>query len=164
MHSFKDNEGRTWAFKIHVGSVKKCKAILGIDLPGLFDDGMVRLAELLGDPAKLSDVLFILCQADAEQRKLSQDDFDAAFAGDVIQAASNAFQEELVDFFQEESRRAVLRKTIQKSREVEAISIEIAGSKLDAMDTRALAIRLIGSSGDTPESSESIPANLPSES
>lgn len=170
MHSFKDTDGRDWPFAINVLAVKRVRAVVGVDLYGLVDDGFRGLAEFLGDPVKLVDVLWVLCEAEALKRQVSPDDFAAAMGGDSLERAADAFVAELIDFFPNPRARAGLTAVVEKGRAVMELVAAQAEAKLATIDPQAEAAKLAGalglngSSGGAPESSESIPGPSPSAS
>lgn len=163
MKTFKDNAGRTWLVAINVNAVKRCRALVGVDLYGLVDDGFQGLAKLLGDPVQLVDVLYVLCRDEAEKVGVTDEDFGRAMAGDAIEAASNAFLEELTGFFPDPRVRAALRKVMEAGRTVQAGLMEHLSRQLDLIDPGAEASKLIASFGTSPGSSASTPGPSPSE-
>lgn len=166
MHSFKDHAGRLWVVAINVAQVKKVRGLLAVDLYRLLDDQLKPLSMLLMDPCKLVDVLYVLCMDQAGQLKVSDEDFGRAMFGDVIEAAAEAFVEELLDFFPDQRARLTLRKARAKSREVAGLMMQEAGRRIDDLDPADQARRLMASSpsdssGSAPESSASTPDPIP---
>jgi hypothetical protein len=170
MHTFNDNANppKTWTVEINVQAVKRCRALVGVDLYGLVGDGLAGLGKLLGDPVQLVDVLFVICKDEADGRKLTDEDFGRAMRGDAVQAAADAFLEELADFFPDARIRAGLAKVIQASRTLRdrtiTLATEEADRKLASLDYDSEARRLIASSGSSPASSASTPDRSPSAS
>lgn len=154
MKTFKDNAARTWTVAVNVSAVKRVRGLLGIDLYKLIDDKMAGLGELLADPVSLVDVLYVLCKDEADRQGITDEQFGAAMGGDSLEAAVNAFVEELVDFFPDPRVRAGLSRVIKAGKEVGNHLIAMAGKKLDAMNPEAEAKRLIASFGNSPGSSE----------
>lgn len=161
MRTFADNAGRTWTVAINVALVKRVRGMLGLDLFKLLDDGARPLGELLADPVRLADVLFCLCQEEAEKRNVSDEDFGAALAGDSIGRAADAFVDELVDFFPHARGRESLKKLIAASRTLTDKLLDHAEMKVGQIDLEAEASRLIGSFGSSPGSSASTPGPSP---
>ncbi len=118
MHSFRDSEGRPWNLAINVSTVKRVRSLVGVDLYRLPEDGFKPLGELLGDPCKFVDVLFAIVKPDADAKEITDESFGAALGGDYIEKASDAFVEELIDFFPDERRRKALRKVIEKGKAI----------------------------------------------
>jgi hypothetical protein len=164
MKTFKDNADRLWSVGINVNAVKRCRAVVDVDLYGLVGDGFDGLARLLGDPCKLVDVLYVLCKAEADSRGLTDEDFGAGMAGDAIQHATDAFVGSLVEFFPDPKVRAALKAVIEKGRMVRARVIEHLDRQVEAFDPDRAASELIASSGSSRASSGSTPAPSPSAS
>jgi hypothetical protein len=162
MHTFADNLGRTWYVAINVTTVKRVRAALGVDIYQLVDDGMQELGKLVADPVRLADVLYVLCQEDAEAKQISDEDFGRALGGDAITAAAEAFVEELVDFFPDERSRTALRKVIAAGRQVRTKLLDHAETMLEELNPEACAKELIGSWTSSRASSASTPADSPS--
>ena len=106
MRSFKDNEGRVWTVAVNVASVKRVRALCGIDLASAVEtseDGRISastLSRLATDPVLLVDVLYALSK---------DEDFGRAMAGDALDLAVTALIDEIVDFFPN-PKRAFLKK------------------------------------------------------
>lgn len=157
MKMFKDNAGRTWTFAIHVTAVKRCRAALDVDIISLIDDKFEGLAKLLGDPIQFVDLLYVLCQDEAEKAGVTNEQFGCAMAGDAIEHAADAFLAELTDFFQNPRIRAGLTKVIQSSRKVRDRLMDHLEAKVETIDVEAEAEKLIASFGASQGSSESTP-------
>jgi hypothetical protein len=160
MKIFTDNAGRTWTIAIHVTAVKRCRALLSVDLYGLVDEGFVGFSKLLSDPIALVDVVYVLCKDEADKLGISDEDFGRSMAGDAIERASVAFVEELTDFFPDPRVRTGLKKAIAAGRKMTDLMMEEMTTRLDGIDPEAEAKKLIGSSGNSRESSGSIPDYL----
>lgn len=157
MKTFVDETGRTWAIVIHVAAVKKCRALAGVDLYGLLDDGFKGLGALVADPVSLVDVIYVLCKDEADRSGVTDEDFGRAMAGDAIGRATDAFLAELTDFFPDPRVRAGLAKLLDKGRTVRDRVIDRMGAQLDEIDLDAEVERLIASSGSSPGSRASTP-------
>ena len=162
MHSFTDTTGRAWVITIHVAAVKRVRALVGIDLYTLVDDGFKPLAALIADPVRLADVLYCLCKDEADAKQNSDEEFGRALAGDAILRAADAFVEELIDFFPDARTRESLRKVVAAGRTVKEKLLDHAGSVLDKIDPAAEAARWIASLPNSPGSLASTPDPSPS--
>jgi hypothetical protein len=158
MRTFNDNAGRTWTIAINVAAIKRVRGLLNVDLYKLVDDGFKPLGALVGDPVQLADVLYCLCKEEADAKKISDEDFGRALAGDAIHQATEAFLEELIDFFPDPKVRRSLRKIIAESRKVRGRMLDRAEQVLESFDADREANRLLSSYGIAPESSDSTPA------
>lgn len=162
MRTFNDNAGRTWTIAINVAAIKRVRGLLNVDLYKLVDDGFKPLGALVGDPVMLADVLYCLCKEEADARNVSDEDFGRAMFGDAIHQATEAFLEELIDFFPDPKVRRSLRKIIAESRKVRSRMLDRAEQVLESFDADREANRLLRSFGIAPESSASTPALSPS--
>lgn len=165
MHSFKDRDERAWNVELNVAQVRRVRDALGVNLLDVGNGDM--LADLAADPIALCDVLWVLCQQQAEAADITDEQFGRALVGDAIAEATDALLEELVDFFPS-PRREVLRRVLSKVKEVDKrlqVRTEqlLEGGKLEqlmlgAIDEQEAKIdaelaRLNAGSGTLPESS-----------
>ncbi|OQA81990.1 MAG: hypothetical protein BWY31_03488 [Lentisphaerae bacterium ADurb.Bin242] len=166
MKSFTDNTGRAWTVAVNVGTIKRVRALCGVDLAGIItmEPGMNPKADLLErlatDPVLLVDVLYAVCKEEADGKNISGEDFGRAMAGDAIELATAVLLDEIIDFFPE-AKRKVFRKILDATRRFETRSKKALTDLLDdpALDGRideALA-KWTTSSSNSPESPESIP-------
>ena len=115
MRTFKDSEGREWIVGVTVDTVKRVRGTLDVDLlEAASGDVFMRLAS---DPILLCDVLYVVCKPQADERQISDEDFGRSLNGDVIEKATDAFLEELIDFFPQ-GRRKVMRRLKERSTEL----------------------------------------------
>ncbi len=168
MKTFTDTVGRTWTITIHVAAIKKLRGTLDVDLFRLADDGFRGLAEIVGDPVKLVDVLYVLCAEQAQSLNITDEQFGAAMGGDVLLTAADAFVEELIGFFPDARVRATLSKVIDKGRQVRDLVMTRAEAEIDRVTPNQVAEDVIGnfrglspSSTNSPASSASTPTPGP---
>ena len=105
-----------------------------------FGDLIGKLIERLSnDPILLCDIIYVLCQSEAEQRGISDEDFGRAMAGDAIDHATASLLEELVGFFPK-NRRGLLSKALSKYRNLETKAIALVDQQLDdpALENKTL--------------------------
>ncbi len=157
MNTFRDNAGREWLVQVNVTAVKRCRAFLGIDLYKLVEDKFTGLAELLGDPVNLVDVVYVLCKDEAEKRGVTDEDFGRSMGGDSLERAAEAFLSALTDFFPDPRVRAGLKKVIQTSKTVTDKVRDTAAAEIDALDADSVARKLMSSFGISRASSGSTP-------
>jgi len=153
MHSFTDTQGRIWSVAIHVDAIRRVRALLEINLLDAVDGRL--LERLVTDPILLCDILFALVKPEADARNVSDEDFGRALGGDVLDHATTALLEELVDFFPS-GRRTVLRKALEKLKKLETLALEATTKRLESDELEqklAAAFASTGSSGSSPESS-----------
>jgi hypothetical protein len=176
MQTFTDNAGRTWTVLITVDGLKHVRQQLGIDLYKLIDHGCKPLGELIGDPVKLIDVLYVLCREAADKAGISDEAFGRAMFGDAIFAASRAFQEALIDFFPDPRVRKALRELMAKGKILQDKLLEHGEKTLSAIDMESEITKAIAKlekeqaatssdlSGSLPAPSASTPGPSPSAS
>jgi len=164
MKTFTDNAGRIWTISINVAAMKRVRGLLGVDLYRLVDDDFIPLGKLLSDPVQLCDVLYCLCKDEADAKTITDEDFGKALAGDAILMASNAFVEELSDFFPDARIRAAMKAMVAKGRQIQDRLLEHLESLVEHVDVNHVASAWIASHGGSPASSDSTPAPSPSPS
>lgn len=169
MHQFIDGKNRKWGIEINVTQIRRVRDLTkaegrpGVDLYKLIDEGMRPLAELMGDPEQLVDVVFALVGEQAAKDSVSAEEFGRGMAGDAIQQAAEAFTQELFDFFPETRDRLILRKAHDKGRQIAEALAEKSEEILDTLIPKEEAERIFrvrvpsGSSGAAPESSALTP-------
>ena len=129
MHTFNDTLGRTWTVTITVDAIRRVRALLNINLPDAIEGKL--LERLVTDPVLLCDILFALVQPEAQAKSITDEDFGKALGGDVLDHATSALLEELVDFFPS-ARRTVFRKALVKLKRLEGMAIETANQRLES--------------------------------
>jgi hypothetical protein len=109
MRTFKDNQGRSWDISITAASLKRVKDLLKIDLiensTNEKENIFFKVAE---NPVMLCDIVYVICKPQAEERKITDEQFGEAMGGDAIDEATTAFIEDLIDFFPK-AKRPMLR-------------------------------------------------------
>jgi len=113
MKNFTDTAGRTWDVVINVDTIKRVRDLLDINLLGIVEPGNDLVDRLAGDVILVCNVLFAVVKPQADQRTVSDADFGRGLSGDVIDLATTALLEELIDFFPSR-RRAILRQAWEK--------------------------------------------------
>lgn len=163
MKCFKDNQGRSWTIAVNVAAVKRVRSLLDVNLLDVVrldannNPNVDLLEQLASDPVLLCDVIYCICKPDADAQNISDEDFGRAMGGDVIERATTALLEELIDFFPE-AKRLVLRKLMNagekvKNRMEKALKLELDNPQLESELERHLK-KYIDSSTSLPASSE----------
>jgi hypothetical protein len=130
--SFADSRGDAWTVEINVTQLKRVRTALDVDLLKLAEDG--GLFGLADDPVTLCNLLFVLCESQAKERAVTDEQFGERLAsGDVIEAAVNALLEALILFFRP-SRREPMQRVLEKVRRLETMGAERAKVILDSPD------------------------------
>jgi len=165
MRTFTDALNRSWSLEITVATLKRVRAVAGVDL--IEAAGGTLLDRLVADPVLLGDVLYACVKPQADERKITDEDFGRSLAGDTIDTATTALLEEFVAFFPS-PRRRVLTQALAKLAGWRAAALSAAEAHLNdpALDQAVLAAlqqlpsqsRQSGAlSGSAPASAGSIP-------
>lgn len=118
VRSFTDAEGRTWRIRITTHEVRQVRDTLGRWLPDAANPASEFCQEISSDPVLLVDVLYVVCRSQAEERRVSDEDFGRALAGDAIWEASCALLEAVCDFFPSQAQRDARRALVDRSKRV----------------------------------------------
>jgi len=121
MRQFIDTSGRTWQLAMTIGSVKRVKNLLGVNLldplgakprkvRGVARKGRPLVTRLQLDPALLIDVIFALVKPQADHLGVTDEDFGEALGGEAAYGAYEAFMGEWQAFF-----RGLRRETEAKA-------------------------------------------------
>lgn len=131
---FSDLEGRRWTLKVTIGAVKRIREGLQLDLFAAADGGMFK--ELAAEPEKICAVIWALIHSQAKAADVDEAAFWDAVDDTVLNDATTAFFEALVDFFHADKReplRIVLRKMkAAEAKQVENMTAVANSPKLDA--------------------------------
>ncbi len=168
MKQFTDSDGRDWHIKLTIGSVKRVKDVLGVDLLAIEDGKPPLLTKLAMDVMLLCDVIFILLKPQADERNIKDVTFGESLGGDVILAAHNAFFDELVLFSQGRHREDLV-EAIQGHRALIEVGLTRAKTVIEKVGVKAKSDlladidktekRMLGeTSTNSPDSAESTPA------
>jgi hypothetical protein len=176
MMKFADNAGRQWEPEINVVTIGRVRDRLKINLLELVLPNST-LPERLSDPCLLVDVLYLLCKDQADKLDLDDVAFGKAMTPDGIEDAWTGVLEGIV-LFSPRGLRPAYQKVLTKAKAFEAaqaakVKTIVEAPEFDAMLDRAMESRLnqpatlpsesTGDAGSLPESSESNPAETPSQ-
>lgn len=131
MKTFIDNAGRTWTVSINVSTIKRVKDLLGVNLMEAVTGKLIE--ELEADICQYVNVIYCVCRKEADAKGVSDEAFGEALGGDALEKATDAFLDELIDFFPQ-AKRQIFRKAFQKRKDAETIGADRIGKKLDAID------------------------------
>ncbi|HUW99871.1 MAG TPA: hypothetical protein VMY35_02750 [Phycisphaerae bacterium] len=181
MGSFRDSERREWQVRIDVNVIRDVRGEQQINLLDLPESGFALLTRLTTDLVLLVDILYVVCRRQARERSISDEDFGRAMRGDCLLPAAEVLFREVIDFFPDARRRALLTKVLEAGLALGEILMNRAAqqtARLDELDLEeeataltqspaapeASASGLGGSAGSSPASSASTPAGSPSPS
>lgn len=154
MKSFTDNTGRSWSIVMTIGSVKRVRDLLGVNLLEPESGDPPLMTRLGTDEILLCDVIYCLIKPQAEEQGVSDEQFGAALGGEAILSAQKAFYDELIDFFQLRGRKD-RAKMMEKQAQIINLSIEKAEMEIDGIDLEQSVNSAFGKpSTKSPESSE----------
>ncbi len=94
---FRDGSGREWPLHVDVDALRRVRKATGYVLADMYMDR--QLAQILGDPVTMLDVLFALVEPEARKRGVSAEEFARGFRGEVFEQAQFVLLEALADFF-----------------------------------------------------------------
>lgn len=143
MRTFKDSLNRDWQIEVTVGSIKRVKALCGVDLLNIAESeqetDFALLQKLYDDPLLLVDTLYALCKPEADEKNISDEDFARGITGDTLDVAIKTFLADLVDFFPPR-KRLIMNKAVNLIRRFEE---ETNGMLLQYLSDPALDERMM---------------------
>jgi hypothetical protein len=159
MKTFTDNAGRTWTIAINVDAIKRVKGLLDVNLLEVVEGTLIE--RLIRDPILLCDVVYVVCKPEADEKRVSDEDFGRAMAGDAIEHATKALLEELVGFSPSPRDRANLQRVLETTWRVMDKARDLVEARLTSEELERTIEQALRSAGDSsisaPASSESIP-------
>lgn len=125
MRSFVDKSGQSWAVELTIGIARR-----------VFDIGQPEsVSKLLDDPFARFDLLWLLCEQQANQRNIDQAKFDGLLADEGAYVQSNdALLGAVEDFFRRIGKES-LALLMTKSREAAQRLETLATSKVSTIDS-----------------------------
>ena len=151
MRNFIDSSGRVWVVDISVATIKRVRTLTGINLLEVIQGELIE--QLSSDPILLADCLYAVCQPQAVREGVSDEAFGQALAGDVIDRATTALLEGLIEFFPEPKRR-LLEKATAKYRQVQTQALALVEAKLDSPELEAKILKDLEAELRLPEPSD----------
>lgn len=145
---------RQWKVRLTVGLCEQVKADLGIDIGNAIKDSEKFTEVLIADASKIVSILWMCCEKQAVAAGITPEQFGCLFDGDVLDAATSALLESVVDFFPKALGREGMKKGLPRI-------LAKMESETNAEIERRLNLSLSipsPSAGSTPESAGSTPA------
>lgn len=127
MASFKDDQKRSWSIVVTIPLARKVRDQLGVDILKT----QTALQELSEDPLMMIDVIYLLCEQQAEKRGVTDEQFGEALSGGSVHHAVEAFTEALINFTSPQ-RQKILRAMQSTAVELESLLTGMAEKKLPA--------------------------------
>lgn len=160
MAFFTDTKGDRWEVPFTLRQVLRVKELLGIDLAQIAGnkDPRADFDALKGDLARMVDVLFVCCEAQARERGVSDAEFagrlDLGAFGDALEAFTRGF----VDFFLTGPAKARAQKTLDER-------ARLLTRRVEREQERVLAsLESFASASSSPDTAGSSPSHGPSAS
>jgi hypothetical protein len=151
VRNFIDSSGRVWVVDVSVATIKRVRTLTGINLLEVIQGELIE--QLSSDPILLADCLYAVCQPQAVREGVSDEAFGQALAGDVIDRATTALLEGLIEFFPEPKRR-LLEKATAKYRQVQTQALALVEAKLDSPELEAKILKDLEAELRLPEPSD----------
>ena len=119
MQIFKDFEGREWTIDLNIATAREIRRRMAT-VESLQDVDFLDHAALLlslNDVFFAADLLFVVCESQANERGIDSEAFGRALRGDVLFDAIAAFTAEYIDFFPDPTIREKIRVVAEKNKE-----------------------------------------------
>jgi hypothetical protein len=137
MQKFVDSRGRVWVVEISTATIKRVRALTGVNLYEVVDGDLMEKLE--ADIVLFCDLLYAICKPQADRDRVSDEQFGEGLAGDVIDEATTAFIEAMLQFLPERHRHRTRRAVAKYQRTQDRLNQMIV-TKLDdeEIETRLL--------------------------
>ena len=116
MKSFVDKNGKSWDIELNIGTARKIKSRCNLDIENIITvdkqnnpQDVSALERLAMDSILLFDVIFVLCENQIKADGITEEDFAELFNGEVIEAATDALVEEIINFSRPAKRKVLTR-------------------------------------------------------
>jgi len=153
MHTFTDNAGREWRLEITIGTVRRVRDLLEVDLLALDQGDPPLLTRLELDLMLLVDVIYACLKPQADEADVTDEQFGEALGGDGVSAAHSAFWAALADFTQS-AGQTHMAAAIRKLQALVTRATEEAVRRIDAKDVDQIVQEaMAGTPGDSSTSS-----------
>lgn len=155
MASFADGAKRSWTLAVDIGTVRRIKAELSVDLLALPWNELLDPAQVV----RLCDVVYQMVKPQADKLGLTADQFFDSLTPDAIDGAGKALLEALADFTPSQ-RRPLARKAVES-----LLALKDRADRLSAVQAKAgLAEAEEKLAAEEARSSGSSSGNLPGQS
>ena len=144
MKVFTDATERQWEITLTIGSAKRVKNLLGIDLLQPESGDPPLLTRLGSDEMLLCDIIYCLVKPQADAAGVTDEQFGELLGGETILAAQTALYEELIDFFQQRGRGDRGRAVAAQKQMIE-LAVRNADQQIADLDIQAELSKASGS-------------------
>lgn len=137
MQSFKDRLGREWTIEIDFSTaIMLKKSHLQFDVQVALDPESDEFRNIASDLFYRGQLIWLLCEQQAEAAGITPEDFPKGFDGDVLDRAFDSLVLEIIDFFPER-KRAALRRVLENIRALEGRLVDQANKAIAAFNLDA---------------------------
>lgn len=155
MPKFTDNKGQEWPVEVTVGTVKRVRKLLDVDLLEILGGKLIEKLRI--DPVFLVDLLYVVVKPEADALKVTDEDFGYRMAGQAIEDGTSALLEAIVSFFPSPGDRANLKQILDKTSGALDTARSLTLEKIKRTDVEGM-VRAAMQSGPG-SSSASVPAS-----
>ena len=149
MRTFTDTTGHVWNLSVSVLTVKRVKESTDVLLTELFDNDCALLGRLSKDVCQLVSIIWVICQSQAEQAGVSEDDFAERLGGDALGDASEAFARAIADFFTSPEQRRGLHAILNTLQATGREAAGMAADRIEELDPHQMAAGYINFASST---------------
>lgn len=136
MKTFVDNNGKTWTVTVNVGTIKRVKDLLGINLIQAITGDLIEKVET--DICLFVDILFVVCKEQAQANGISDEKFGTLLGGDSLEKATDAFLDQLISFFPSQAKRRLYQKAWSRSKEAQLIAVQKLQKRIQEMNLQQM--------------------------
>jgi len=132
---FVDQRGRTWRLELNYSLAKRLREVTGLDFVN-YQDGKALLA-IHDSDEKLVQVLWLLCEPQATEASVGEEEFGTGLGGDALEQAIEALEQALINFSRP-ARRQAMQAIRDKAHELVAAQTDLAATKLRSPKVKQL--------------------------
>lgn len=132
MPKFIDKEKREWVVNIDIPIAREIRRRLDVNILDM-SDGLSAVSE---DPILFCDVLYLLCESQADRLSMNDVEFGKMLQGETLGLAGEAYQEALI-LFSPPRKGAILKGLKDSAEDMEKALQEVATDKMPSMVQRA---------------------------
>ena len=149
MSSFFDRDGREWRCEFTMQTVKEMQSELGIELGELLKHRFTKLIELMDDPRKYIDWLYLVLRPQIEASEMDEIAFCRSINGDAYEESQKSMVLGLADFCPSHQRQ-LMKQLVAKWEIVGNLMLERQTEILDQIRPEELVDRF----GNTESNSQ----------
>lgn len=112
MPKFIDKECRTWNVSLNVGLIEDIKDETTIDLDELIREPAKMSEMVFVSPRKMVEILYVICEDQVEAVPLTPREFASIFDRDILDLATNALLEAIMLFYPRSSVGRVIQQNL----------------------------------------------------